>query len=181
MQNKTTTSRTLSKNKINPQKKNNNRNTNTLKTKYTKPQKGNGKSDETKSDETKSDETKSNKKKNIGKKIKDTAVKISKITIPLGIGFLLFQNRKNISENLKPVQKAFKEAFDEFTKDAAIRARIRELAIKEYKKMAPDSKRYLSPADRENDPLYIQIYYDIVVKEWPRFQEEYESNLKSTN
>ena len=171
MQNKTTTSRTLSKNKINPQKNNNNRNTNSLKTKYTKPQKGSGKSDE----------TKSNKKKNIGKKIKDTAVKISKITIPLGIGFLLFQNRKNISENLKPVQKALKEAFDEFMKDAAIRARIKKLAIEKYKKVAPDSRRYLSHAERENDPLYMNIFSEIAEKEWDRFQEEYESNLKSTN
>ena len=171
MQNKTTTSRVSSKNKINPQKNNNNRNTNTLKTKYTKPQKGSGNYNE----------TQPNKKKNKGKKIKATAVKISKIALPLGIGLLLFQNRKNISENLKPVLKALKERLDNFVKNAAIRARIQELAIERYEKVTPNSSRYLSRAERENDPLYKNIYYDIANEQWGRFQEEYESKLKSTN
>ena len=132
MQTKTTTSRTISKNRINPQK-NKNSNTNTLKKYHTKPQTGNG-----------------DNKKTIGKMV------LSMGAILLAIKFR------------KPLKKALKEAFDEFMEDAAIRARIQELANKKYNETVPLNRRRIG-SQRDIDPLYIQIYSQIAEKEWKAF------------
>lgn len=152
MQTKTTTSRTISKNKINPQKNNNNSNTNTLKTSYTQPQKGNG------------NKTKSDKKKNIGQKIKETAVNISKIALPLGIALILFKNRESISEKLKP-------AWDEWVKRAGVLAKIEKCADDEYMK---DTDIWFKKfgLERKKDPVFKYIYKKCFNKHWEEYKKQ---------
>ena len=165
MKTKSTTSRTPPKNKINPQKNKNN-NTNSLKKFHTQPQKGNGNKDKTKSD----------KKKNIGQKIKETAVKISKITIPLGAAILLFKNREAISENLKPVMEYIGQILDEFEKNEAVRRHVKKLAINTYDQRTALGKRKYGE-EREKDPDYIRIRQITEDNEWGKFQQNPEKYL----
>jgi len=153
MQTKTTTSRTISKNKINPQK-NKNSNTNSMKKKYTQPQKGNGNKDKKKSD----------KKKNIGQKIKETAVNISKIALPLGIAVIIFQNRETISKNLKP-------HWDEWIKRAGVLAKIQACANDEYMRTT-NALFWKFGLERKNDPVFKYIYQNCFNTHWDEYKRQ---------
>ena len=151
MKTKNNISHTPPKNKINPQKNKNN-NTNSLKKINTQPQKGNGNKDKTKSD----------KKKNIGQKIKETAVNISKIALPLGIALILFQNRETISKKLKP-------HWDEWVKRAGVLAKIEKCANDKYIRNTVFLKFGL---ERKNDPVFKYIYNQCFNEHWDEYKKQ---------
>ena len=158
MQTKTTTSRTISKNRINPQKNNNDSNANSSKTKYTKTQKGNGDKGKTKSDK---------KKKNIGQKIKETVVNISKIALPLGIALILFQNRENISKKLQP-------HWDEWVKRVGVLAKVEKCANDKYIEHIINTNALLMKhgLERKNDPTFKCIYNQCFNEHWDEYKKQ---------
>jgi hypothetical protein len=121
---------------------------------HTQPQKGNGNKDKTKSD----------KKKNIGQKIKKTLANISKITLPLGITLILFKNRENISEKLKP-------AWDEWVKRARVLAKIQQCADEEYMKDTSILFKKFGP-ERNKDPVFTYIYQKCFNKHWEEYKKQ---------
>jgi hypothetical protein len=125
---------------------------------HTQPQKGNGNKDKTKSD----------KKKNIGQKIKKTLANISKITLPLGITLILFKNRENISEKLKP-------AWDEWVKRARVLAKIQQCADDEYREYIINTNTLLMKhgMERKNDPVFKYIYQKCFNKHWEEYKKQH--------
>lgn len=99
----------------------------------------------------------------LGKDIKSSFDKHPITTVALPIGALLLALK---------FRKPLKKKFDEFLKNSAIRARIEELAIKKYNQVVPINRRRYMNINRDNDPLYIQIYSEIAEKEWAKFANE---------